>query len=51
MAKAENIAYRRSQRVFFGREVFPIEKSWFSTVRQNLGRNAVRSQPPMSVER
>jgi hypothetical protein len=50
MAKAENVAYKRSQRAFFGREALPIEKSGFSTVRQNLGRNAARSLPRRSVE-
>jgi hypothetical protein len=51
MAEAENVAYKRSQRVFFGREVLLIEKSGLSAVGRNLGRNAAPSLPRRSVER
>jgi hypothetical protein len=51
MAKVENVAYKRSQRAFFGREVLSMEKSGFSAIEGNLGRNAARSLPPMSDER
>jgi hypothetical protein len=50
MAKTENVAYKRSQRAFFGRNPAEFEKSWFWLLVQDLGRNAARSLPPMSVE-
>jgi hypothetical protein len=51
MAKFENVAYKRSQRAFFGRELLWIEKPRFWPVEPNPGRNASRSLPQMSIER
>jgi hypothetical protein len=51
MAKTENIAYKRSQPAFFGRELLSIEKFGLWPVEPNPGRNAVRSLPLMSIER
>jgi hypothetical protein len=51
MAETENIAYKRSQRVFFGRESLPIEKFGLWPVEPNPGRNAVRSLPRMRTQR
>jgi len=51
MAKVENVAHKRSQRVFFGREVFPIDKSGLWLFERDPGRNAARTLPLMSIER
>ena len=51
MAETENIAYKRSQRGFFGREVLPIEKSGLRTVGLNPGQDARRSLPRMGIWR
>jgi hypothetical protein len=54
MAELENVAYKRPQRGFFGREVLGIEKPGqgeTTAVEPNPGRNAARSLPPMSIER
>ncbi len=51
MAKTENVAYKRSQRAFFGREVLWIEESELWPVERNSGRNAARSLSQMSIER
>jgi hypothetical protein len=37
MAKVENVAYKRSQRTFFGREVFPIDKSGLGFSNETQG--------------
>ena len=50
MAETENIAYKRSQRVFFGRELLPIEKCGLWPVAPDPGRNAARSLPPTRVK-
>jgi hypothetical protein len=51
MAEIENIAYKRSQRGFFGREVLPIEKSGLRTVELHPGQDARRSLPRMGIRR
>jgi hypothetical protein len=47
MAKLENVAYKRSQRTFFGRELLGSEKPGLWPVEPNPGRNAA---PPAANE-
>ena len=50
MTEIENIAYKRSQRGFFGREVLPIEKSGLRPVELNPGQDVRRSRPRMGMQ-
>jgi len=51
MAELENVAYKRSQRAFFGRELLSIENPGLWPVEPNPGLNAARSLPRMSAQR
>jgi hypothetical protein len=51
MGETENVAYKRSQRAFFGRELLWIEKFGLWPVEPNPGRNAACSLARMGIQR